>query len=319
VTVGTDRLVSVIIPTCDRPALVSRAVRSALNQTHEALEIIVVDDCSTTPLALPPELARDPRVHLLRLSARAGAGEARNAGVRASHSDLIAFLDDDDEWRPTKVARQLEVLAFHGDSVDAVETGFDLWDGPRVVLRYLPQPDRDLRTALLAQPYLQPSTVLLRRSAFEQLNGFNPRLLRVEDWDFWVRFSDSHEAVALAEVLVDRYTSQTDPAALLRWYREMVRRLEPRIETLPASERSRTRAVHLLAESDLLAALGDAKAARARAFQALREQPRSWRRPVLSISRSLIGERAWSAGKLGLRATVHPVVRVLGRDPLVRR
>lgn len=301
------QLVSVIIPTRDRPESVRRAVRSAVDQTHEALEILVVDDCSSVPLSLPTELAQDPRVRVLRLDERSGAGPARNAGVRASRGDLIAFLDDDDEWRATKVARQLEVLAQCGDGVDAVETGYDLWERGRLILRYLPQTNRDLAKALLARPSLQPSTVLLRKSAFEDLGGFDPELTRVEDWDLWVRFSDCHRAAALPEVLVDRQASHTDPAELLRWYREMVRRLEPRIETLPPAERPSVRRVHLIVESELLAALGHRKAACGKALQAWREEPRDWQRPALAVVRSLTGERAWAATKRALR-----------RSPLVR-
>jgi glycosyltransferase involved in cell wall biosynthesis len=317
--VTMDEIVSVVIPSCNRPDVVGRAVRSALSQTHTALEVVVVDDCSSTPIELPDDLASDPRLRILRLNERSGAGEARNAGVRASRGSLIAFLDDDDEWRPTKLVRQLEVLAEHGDGVDAVECGFDLWEGERLVLRYLPEPDRDLRKALLAKPYLQPSTVLLRRSAFEALGGFDRRLTRVEDWELWVRFSESYRAAALPEVLVDRQDSATDPAELLRWYREIERLLEPRIEALPPAERSRTRRIHLLVESELLAALGERRAAGAKAVHALREEPRDWRRPVLTVVRSVIGEGAWSAGKRGFHAVAHPVVRALGRDPLVRR
>ena len=316
---GETPLVTVIIPTRDRPALVAQAVRSAVGQTHGRLEIVVVDDGSITPLALPNELAADPRVCTLRLNIPAGAGEARNAGVRASRGALLAFLDDDDEWRPTKIERQVQALASCDRGVAAVETGYDLWDGQRLVQRYLPRPDRDLRTALLAQPYLQPSTVLLRKSAFEEVGGFDPSLSRVEDWEFWVRFADSYEASALPEVLVDRRASQATADELLAWYREIVRRLEPRIGALPPPERSRVRAVHLLVESHLLALLGEPKAARTKALLALRERPRGWLRPSLYVIRSVIGERAWSAGKLAFRATTHPFLRALGRDPLVRR
>ena len=312
-------LVSVIIPTRDRAAMVSRAVRSALRQTHEELEIVVVDDCSATPLALEADLAADPRVRTLRLAEPSGAAEARNAGVRVSRGDLIAFLDDDDEWRATKIERQLVVLARHGDGVDAVETGYDLWKGGRLLVRYLPQPSRDLRTALLAKPCLQPSTVLLRRSAFEELGGFDRRLTRVEDWDLWIRFADRHQAAALPEVLVDREESDPDPAEILRWNREMVRRLEARIEALPPAARSRTRRAHLLVEAELLARLGEGRESRARALQAWREQPRDWRQPALAMIRSTIGERAWAVGKLCLRTAVYPVVRALGKDPLLRR
>jgi glycosyltransferase involved in cell wall biosynthesis len=314
-----DELVTTVIPTCNRPNVVARAVRSALTQTHRALEVVVVDDCSSTPLALPDDLSSDPRLHIVRLDGRSGAGEARNAGVRASRGSLIAFLDDDDEWRPTKIQRQLDLLAEHGDDVDAVECGYDLWAGKRLVVRYLPEPDRDLRKALLAKPYLQPSTVLLRRSAFEALGGFDPRLTRVEDWELWVRFSESYRAAALPEVLVDRQDSATDPAELLRWYREIVRILEPRIAALPPTERSRTRRTHLLTESELLAAHRERRAAVAKAVQALREVPRDWPRPVLTIVRSVIGEDAWNAGKRSFHAVAHPGVRAVGRDPLVRR
>src|SRR2546426_3646207 len=129
--VGETPLVTVVIPTRDRPALVAQAVHSAVRQTHERLEIVVVDDGSISPLALPPELAGDPRVQTLRLNTPVGAGEARNVGVRASRGVFLAFLDDDDRWRPTKIQRQLEALARCDKGVAAVETGYDLWDGGR--------------------------------------------------------------------------------------------------------------------------------------------------------------------------------------------
>jgi glycosyltransferase involved in cell wall biosynthesis len=319
VTVDADQLVSVIIPTHDRPESLGRAVRSVLDQTYEALEVVVVDDASTEPVVLSADLAGDPRVRVYRLDEQSGPGQARNEGVRASTGSLIAFLDDDDIWRPTKIERQLDVLARHGESVDAVETGYDLRDGERLVLRYLPDPDRDLRTALLAKPYLQPSTVLLRRAAFDHLGGFDAELTRIEDWDLWVRFSDSHEVSVLPEVLVDRQVSHTDPAVVLRWYREMVRRLEPRIDALPPADRSRTRSTHLLVESELLAELCDGRAARRYALRALRERPQDWRRPALALVRSVIGERIWAGTKRLFYARARPLVRMFGRDPLVRR
>jgi glycosyltransferase involved in cell wall biosynthesis len=317
--VDATPLVSAIIPTRDRPARVAGAVRSAVRQTYLHLEIVVVDDGSISPLALPPELAEDPRVRTVRLATPVGVAEARNAGVRASRGALLAFLDDDDQWRPKKIERQVQALARCDKGTAAVETGYELWEGRRLVERYLPQPDRELRTAILEQALLQPSTVLLRKSAFEDLGGFDPLLRRVEDWDFWVRFADSYKAAALPEVHVDRRISEAGADLLLVWYREMVRRLEPRIAALPPPERSRIRAVHLLVESSLLARAGEAGAARRKALLAMRERPGGWPRPALFVVRSVVGERVWSLGKLAFRVARHPVLQLRERDPFLGR
>jgi glycosyltransferase involved in cell wall biosynthesis len=308
-------LVSVVIPTRDRPALAARAVASVLEQTYPALEVVVVDDGSQPPLALPEPLAGDPRVRLVRCAGGRGAGAARNAGVALCRGPLLAFLDDDDRFRPAKLERQVAALVAAGDGVDAVESGYELWDGDRLVRRYLPAPDRDLARTLLEAPRMQPSTVLLRTAVFRELGGFDPTLRRVEDWELWVRFADRHRALALREVLVDRAVSA--PAGELRWYGELVRRLEPRLAALPEPERARIRAVHLLVLSHLHAREGDRAGARARALEALRVRPRSAPRALLYLARSVLGERAWEAGKRTLRLAVHPLLRRLGRDPRV--
>ena len=294
-------LVSVIIPTRDRPALVARAVRSAVGQSYANQEIVVVDDGSATPLVLPAEFAADPRVRVVWLGTHAGVGEARNAGVRASRGTLLAFLDDDDRWRPQKIERQVRALASRDERTAAVESGCELWDGPRLVERYLPRIDRDLRTELLEHPRLQPSTVLLRRSVFTELGGFDPSLMRTEDWDLWVRLADSYDALPLPEVHVDRAASGVAPDVDLWWYRKMVRSLEPRVALLPPRERSRVRATHLLVESSLLARLGEPRLARRIALLALRENPGGWLRPGLSLIRSVIGEHAFAACKRAIR------------------
>jgi glycosyltransferase involved in cell wall biosynthesis len=305
--VSLDPLVSVIIPTRDRPALAARAVRSALAQTYANQEIVVVDDGSAVPLDLPGDVIEDPRVRTVRLDTTAGAGGARNAGVQASTGTLLAFLDDDDRWRPGKIERQVQTLAVCDESTAAVETGYELWDGSRLMERYVPQPNRDLRKELLVQASMQPSTVLLRRSAFTQLGGFDSTLLRVEDWDLWIRFADSYQVAALPEVHVDRDASDVNADVLLVWYRNMVGRLEPRIAPLPARERTRIRAAHLLVESSLLARLGEPRAARRKAWLALREHPAGWPRPTLYMIRTVVGEHAWSTGKQTLRrATTRP-------------
>ncbi|HET6744691.1 MAG TPA: glycosyltransferase family A protein [Candidatus Limnocylindria bacterium] len=116
---------SVVIPTRGRPALLQRSLASVAAQTHEDLEVVVVVDgpdaptqqylagWSARPLTV---VVNDPPV---------GGGEARNVGVRAATRDWIAFLDDDDEWLPTKVARQLaDLVAVKAAKPDADVVGF---------------------------------------------------------------------------------------------------------------------------------------------------------------------------------------------------
>jgi len=96
--------VSVIIPTLNRAPLVSRAVESALSALSDEDELIVVDDGSTDGTS--EALARyEGQIHVLR-GRGAGVGAARNAGMREATRDLLAFLDDDDEWMEDKIDLQ---------------------------------------------------------------------------------------------------------------------------------------------------------------------------------------------------------------------
>jgi glycosyltransferase involved in cell wall biosynthesis len=98
-----------VIPTRNRPDLVSRAVSSALGQTYQDIEVIVVvdgpDDATTLELANN----RDPRLRVIALPTNRGGSAARNAGVEAARGEWVAFLDDDDEWVPHKTESQLAI------------------------------------------------------------------------------------------------------------------------------------------------------------------------------------------------------------------
>src|SRR3954471_3920817 len=108
----TTPRVSVVVPTHNRADVVGRAVASVLAQTERDLEVIVVDDASTDGTAQRlAELAKgDDRIRIIANAVALGGGGARNAGIAASRGQWVAFLDDDDEWLPAKLAIQLETL-----------------------------------------------------------------------------------------------------------------------------------------------------------------------------------------------------------------
>ena len=106
-------LVSIIIPTRNREALVATAIDSVLNQTQQDFELIVVDDGSTDATQ---EVLRayGNRIACLRID-HAGPSAARNRGIAAAQADLIAFLDSDDLWLPRKLERQLAHYSSNAD------------------------------------------------------------------------------------------------------------------------------------------------------------------------------------------------------------
>ncbi|KST69934.1 glycosyltransferase family 2 protein [Mastigocoleus testarum] len=100
-------LISIIIPTHNRQHLVPHAVKSALEQTIEDLEVIVIDDASEPPV----DLADDPRLRVIRKSENNGIAAVRNAGALAARGRWITYLDDDDRLLPYMAAACLKAIA----------------------------------------------------------------------------------------------------------------------------------------------------------------------------------------------------------------
>src|SRR6056297_2960635 len=102
--------VSVIIPTYNRAKTLLRAIDSALAQTIDDLEVVVVDDGSTDNTESVLAAYDDPRVRPVIHETNQGANVARNTGLEHACGEYVAFLDSDDEWHPAKLERQLAVL-----------------------------------------------------------------------------------------------------------------------------------------------------------------------------------------------------------------
>src|SRR5262249_36131121 len=114
--------VSVVIPTRNRAALLRRAIDSVLAQTSANLEIIVVLDGPDRDSELLLKNHTDDRVRHIVCAEACGGAEARNIGVRAGTGEYIAFLDDDDEWLPTKLEEQLRCIRAQADAQRTIVT-----------------------------------------------------------------------------------------------------------------------------------------------------------------------------------------------------
>lgn len=184
--------VSVIIPTCNRPRLLPTAIRSVLGQTFRDLELVVVDDASDDCVIEIVNAFKDERVRLIRHDSRRGGAAARNTGIRNSCGEYIAFLDDDDEWYPEKLARQMELMSRAQPEVAAVYTGYIVVDrdSERICGRMVPSHRGSLREQLLeSNPIGGTSSMLLRRSCLDKVGLFDETLPSFQDRDLWIRIS----------------------------------------------------------------------------------------------------------------------------------
>jgi glycosyltransferase involved in cell wall biosynthesis len=187
--------VSVVIPTRGRPELVRRAVESVFAQTYRDFEVIVVVDGPDPATEAALGEFRDSRLHVLTLAESQGGSDARNAGIAASKGEWVAFLDDDDEWLPEKLTRQLTHDAARADRRVFVATQFiersELGD------RILPRRSLECREPfsefLFCRPnlssgtgYVQTSTWLVSRPLLDVVR-FTSKLKRNQDVDWMLR------------------------------------------------------------------------------------------------------------------------------------
>lgn len=131
----SDVTVAVVIPAYNAERTLAETISSVRNQTHHALDIVVVDDGSKDDtLAIAQEIVKiDPRVRVLK-QRNSGVAAARNAGWRSTHADLVAFLDADDLWSPDKIERQLVALETGGPQVGLVYTWYAMIDHKNYVI-----------------------------------------------------------------------------------------------------------------------------------------------------------------------------------------
>ncbi len=204
--------VAVIIPTYNRTHLIERAVVSVLGQTFRDFDLVVVDDGSTDNIAgLSLFKNGDPRLRYSRLPKNRGVSAARNAGVKATSAPWLAFLDSDDEWLPEKLEKQVRWTSEHPD-MHIVQTR-EIWirhgkrvNPPKTHEKF----EGDLFAASLERCMITPSSVMLRRTLFQSMGGFNESLPACEDYDLWLRITCRYPVGLVDEYLLKRYGGHAD-------------------------------------------------------------------------------------------------------------
>jgi glycosyltransferase involved in cell wall biosynthesis len=211
----------VVIPTRARPALVTRAVGSALAQSYADIEVIVVvdgpDDATRAALAT----VADPRLRVVELPEPGGAPNARNVGVGRARGRFTAFLDDDDEWLPHKLAVQVEHADRAGARTPIVASRL-LNRTPRAELvmpRRLPEPGEPpteyltvRRGPFHGEGFIQTSTIMAPTDLLRRV-PFTVGLPRLQELDWTIRAlgHPDVELVIAAEPLAIWHTDEDRP------------------------------------------------------------------------------------------------------------
>jgi glycosyltransferase involved in cell wall biosynthesis len=196
-----ESFVSVIIPTWNRASTIGTAVASALNQTHSALEVLVCDDGSPDDSEGVVRAMTDPRVRWVPGAHGGQPAFPRNRGIAAAKGEWLAFLDDDDEWLPEKLARQLAAMRSSGRRASSTNAWrFVPGLGRQGALHERGDAVLGLEQ-LLADNRVIVSSAVIHRSLMADIEGFAEikRLKSIEDYTLWLRVACLTEFDYLSE------------------------------------------------------------------------------------------------------------------------
>jgi glycosyltransferase involved in cell wall biosynthesis len=203
--------VSVVIATRERPVLLRRAVQRVMEQSYAGpIELVIVFDQSE-PQPIEVDIPEGRELRVITNGRSPGLAGARNSGVLATTGELVAFCDDDDEWLPEKLARQVDALAT-ADDAELATTGIFVCYEDRQTPRIYPS-DRITLSDLLRSRVMEahPSTVIVTRSAFDRIGFVDEHIpgSYAEDYEWLLRAARVTGILAVREPLVNVHWHQS--------------------------------------------------------------------------------------------------------------
>lgn len=215
-------LVSVVITTYKRPPeMIAAAIESVLNQTYENIELFIVDDSpedysERVRVKEYCESIDDRRVKYVQHIVNQGACVARNTGMNLCNGSFISFLDDDDEYLPTRIERMLK--CFDADDIVMVYCDAAMFNNG--VYRNKNYSDLNsphegyVYDEIMKKNFIgSTSMVVIRTDILKSVGGFNPEMEASQDWETWTRVSQKGRVAYCSEVLFNYYAYDGDGAA----------------------------------------------------------------------------------------------------------
>jgi glycosyltransferase involved in cell wall biosynthesis len=204
-------LVSVIIPTYRRSEFLLRAIRSALNQTYKNTEIIIVDDNDgddhyrrDTKVKISHLMS--PQIRYIEHDTNKDVSAARNSGIDVSQGDYIAFLDDDDEWLPGKLEKQIALFQNLPESYGVISCGWRLVHSVNSYKKEIfPNHRGDLSAILAVNHFSPPSMIMIKKSFLRASGVFDEKFSCSEDVELLYRLAKHCFFDYVDECLVNYY------------------------------------------------------------------------------------------------------------------
>jgi Glycosyltransferases involved in cell wall biogenesis len=170
--------VSIIMPAFNAEDTIGEAIASALNGTHQNLEILVIDDCSTdaTEKTVTDMAAKDQRIKYYKNPTNLGAYKSRNLMMEAATGQFLAFLDSDDTWEPNKLEECLKMLKQHPE-IKSVGHALRYIDKRGNKVGYIPTyPTNEEELQEVQEngtiPWVFPTALVVEREAILEIGGF---------------------------------------------------------------------------------------------------------------------------------------------------
>lgn len=274
-------MISVVIPTHNRADLLPRAIKSVQHQTWTDLEIIVVSDGSEDDTkAVVEALAKeDPRIKFVEYFPARGGNIARNTGIEHAVGEIVAFLDDDDEFVPEKLEQQMAVMESDPE-IGLVYTGVRvIYVNEGVEYSSVPKAEGDLSSEILLDNSIgTTSTVMVRRELLLQAGKFDIQLRALQDFDLWIRVCQLCKVGFVPEEMIRyyNYTGTKQVSALTDKYIEAFEHInnkyKNKMEALPADKKREKKYNEYMLLGNKAMRNGDGKLARKFIKAALKEQ-----------------------------------------------
>ena len=200
-------MISVIIPTFNREKIISKSIKSVLNQTFKNIEVLIIDDGSTDKTKEEIEKFQDSRIRYIKLKENKGGANARNVGIKIAKGQYISFQDSDDIFYPNKLEKQLNNLVNSKSNLDFCKINVIFNDSYRY---FVPSKIREKRIEngnffqelVCYGNYISTQAILVKKLLIKKYM-FDPNMPRLQDYDIILRMVPKVKISYTKEVLVD--------------------------------------------------------------------------------------------------------------------